>query len=121
MKFSQLKILLKEVVKEAIQEEFKEILLEAIKTPRGNGILSNPQPTQPIEVANPIPIQESVIPTNREDIRASYDNIMNETEISMNSTDVGKFSPQPGMDVANGTLPKGDVDIGQITAMLNGG
>ena len=34
MKLSQLKIIVKEAVKEAIQEEMKDILLEAVRVPK---------------------------------------------------------------------------------------
>jgi hypothetical protein len=52
MKSAELKKMIKDSVKEAIQEELKDILLEAVKTPRTSNVgvvqeSSTPQPPTP--------------------------------------------------------------------------
>ena len=51
--------------------------------------------------------------------RAAYQNILGDTAASFNSSNAQSFVPQSGMDVANGTLPPGEVDMSQIMGLMN--
>ena len=47
------------------------------------------------------------------------ENILGDTAASFNSSNAQTFRPQAGMDVANGTLPPGEVDLSQIAGLMN--
>jgi len=117
MKSSQLKTLIKEAVKEAIQEELKDILLEAVKTPK---VLTQPtyaQPTQVVEHQQPQQPQQPQM--SAEEKRASYANILGETGAQFTSANVPQsFTPKPGFDTSNGTLPTGEVDMSMIAGLM---
>ena len=42
-----------------------------------------------------------------------------DTSATFNSSQAQSFQPQAGMDVANGTLPSGEVDMSQIMGLMN--
>ena len=91
MKLTELKKVLKETVREVIQEELKDIILEAVKSPK---VLTT---TPIVESHNPAPSPPPTTPT-------------------MSSQEK---RPNPGMDVANGTLPEGNVGMDQIMSLMN--
>jgi hypothetical protein len=107
MKATELKKMIKEAVKEAIQEELKDILLEAVRSPK--------QVVQE-NVAMPTP-QLSSKP--KIDAKKAYMDVMNETAMNFTSKDAQTFRPQGSMDMANGTLPEGNVSMDQIMGLLN--
>ena len=115
MKSSALKSLIKEAVKEAIQEELKDILLEAIKTPKVITQLQSPTLT---EANMPQPPPQTPTMT-AEAKRAAYENILGDTATTFSSNQAQSFQPQAGMDVANGTLPTGEVNMSQIMGLMN--
>jgi len=115
MKLTELKKVLKETVREVIQEELKDILLEAVKTSK---------------VVNPTPVMESFNPTvptpspttpimSAQDKRDAYKNILGETAKGFTSNDAQTFRPNPGMDMTNGSLPTGNVGMDQIMNLMN--
>lgn len=108
MKINQLKTIVKEAVKDAIQEELKDILLEAVKSPK--------------QVIQNTPPQPESIPTkSREELRENYRNILGETAASFNSSNIGKPLQMGGnMDTTspNGKLPEGEVSMGQIMGLM---
>ena len=110
MKLNELKKIVKESVKEAIQEELKDVLLEAVRSPK--------QVVQE-NVSMPTP-QLSSKPTI--DSKKAYMDIINETALSFNSSDVRNvqnFNPnQPGTDSVNGNLPAGELSIDQISGLM---
>jgi len=114
MKSSQLKVIIKEAVREAIQEELKDILLEAVKTPK---VLTQPTYAQPAPV---VEHQQSQQPEmSAEEKRASYANILGETGAQFTSANVPQsFAPKPGFDTSNGTLPTGEVDMSMIAGLM---
>ncbi len=114
MKTSALKIIIKEAVKEAIQEELKDILLEAVKTPK----VITQAPIVPV-VENITPSLPSTHTMSAVDKREAYKNILGDTAATFNSNNVQSFQPQSNMDVANGTLPPGEVDMSQIMGLMN--
>jgi len=108
MKSTELKKMIKEAVKEAIQEELKEVLLEAVRAPKQ----SVPSPV--VENKQPIVQGKSL-----EDKRNLYEQALGETQMSFTSNDVpGGFTPQPGFDSSNGTLPQGELGLDQIANLL---
>ena len=112
MKSSELKQLIKESVREAIQEELKDILLEAVKTPKVTTIASPPH--QPV-VENQVP-QQPVM--SAEQKRTAYQNILGDMSGQFTSAQVQpKFNPTGG-DSINGSLPPGEVDMSQIAGLM---
>jgi hypothetical protein len=109
MKTTELKKFIKEAVREAIQEELKDILLEAVR---------NPKPVVVHESYTPSPTVAPSVPPITMDRRQSYMDVLGETALSFTSKDVQKFSPQ-GVDSINGSLPGGDLDMDQIMNLLN--
>jgi hypothetical protein len=115
MKLTELKKVLKETVREVIQEELKDILLEAVKTPK---VVTQ---TPVMESYNPsIPSPSPTTPVmSSQEKRDAYKNILGETAAGFNTNNVQSFRPNPGMDVANGTLPDGNVGMDQIMNLMN--
>ncbi len=54
-----------------------------------------------------------------QDKRDAYKNILGETANSFTSNDAQTFRPNPGMDMANGSLPAGNVGMDQIMNLMN--
>ena len=116
MKLTELKKVLKETVREVIQEELKDILLEAVKSPK---VITT---TPIVESISTTPINPTITtPTlSSEEKRDAYRNILGETANgTFNSNQAQSFRPNPGMDVANGSLPNGNVGMDQIMGLMN--
>ena len=113
MKASELKKLIKEAVREAIQDELKEILLEAVKSPKQ--IITE---SKNINTPTPTPQLSST------DARQKYMDVLGETALSFTSKDVPqRFNPQgSSIDTTsdNGQLPGGEVGMDQIVNLMNG-
>ena len=110
MKSTELKKLIKSAVKEAIQEELKDILLEAVKAPKAPLITESKN----MDVSLPKPTLDS---------KEKYADILNEMTTNFSSKDVPKkFQPQGSMDTtsANGQLPGGDVGMDQRMNLMTG-
>ena len=109
MKLDVLRKIIREEVKGAIQEELKDILLEAVKSPK-----------QPVmEVA---PISNNPVPTkSKEELRESYRNILGDTAANFNSSKVTQPLRVTSTDTAspNGQLPEGDVPMDMIMGLMN--
>jgi hypothetical protein len=109
MKSTDFKKLIKQAVKEAIQEELKDILLEAVRSPKQVVRESYTPPTQtPQPSYTPPPI----------DFRSKYAEVLGETAMSFTSNDVQPFRPQVS-DPVNGNLGAGEVGMDQIMSLLN--
>lgn len=109
MKIEKLKSIIKESTREVIREELKDILLEAVKRP-------SPVINETVHTPLTSPNKESV----RSNLRSSYKDILGETANTMTtSTLSGTFTPRPGLDSANGTLPDGQVSLDQISGLMN--
>ena len=113
MKASDLKRFIKESVKEAIQEELKDILLEAVRTPKQivRESYTTPTPHTPIGPG---------IPNITMDKRQAYMDVLGETALSFTSQDVTRFNPGVNADPINGQLPAGDVGMDQIMGLMGG-
>ena len=110
MKSTELKKLIKNSDKEAIQEELKDILLEAVKAPKAPLITESKN----VDVSLPTPSLDS---------REKYADILNEMSMNFTSKYVPKkFQQQGSMDTTspNGQLPDGDVGMDQIMNLMTG-
>jgi hypothetical protein len=111
MKLNELRKIIREEVKAAIQEELKDILLEAVKSPKS--VISTPEPS----------FQSS--PSNLQEQRNARMDIMNKMmarngNMNLNSSDVNTFRPTGGDTVSEGSsLPAGNVGLDQIMGLMN--
>lgn len=115
MKLKELKKILKETVREVIQEELKDILLEAVKSPK---VINATPIVESMSVTPTIPSPTSPIMSSDEK-RDAYRNILGDTANGFTSDSAQSFRPNPGMDVANGSLPNGTVGMDQILGLMN--
>ena len=118
MKSSEFKKIVKSAVKEAIQEELKDILFEAFKSQKSTTpIVENAQHNQiPNHTLSSNPPQPEV---SLADKRAKYEEALNGTQLNFTSNDVQSFNPQPGADAINGSLGGGSVSMDQITSLMS--
>jgi hypothetical protein len=121
MKLDILRKIIREEVKGAIQEELKDLLLEAIRTPK---------PVVETQTYNPTSTAGYILPStttstatvSKEQLRENYKNILGETAASFNTSQVGKPLQLNGsMDTAspNGRLPDGEVPMNMIMGLMN--
>ena len=112
MKSTDFKKIIKEAVREAIQEELKDILLEAVRSPK-QIVRESYSPTSP---AQPTVNPTFTPPTM--DFRSKYAEALGETALSFTSNDVQpSFRPQG--DPVNGNLGTGELGMDQIMGLLN--
>ena len=116
MKLTELKKVLKETVREVIQEELKDIILEAVKSPK---VISTTPIVESHNPSTPVPPTPTTPTMSSQEKRDAYKNILGETASSFNTNNAQTFRPNPGMDVANGTLPEGSVGMDQIMGLMN--
>ena len=109
MKAIDFKKLIKEAVREVIQEELKDILLEALKSPKQIVRESYSPPSTPTQPAYAPP---SI------DFRTKYAEALGETALSFTSQDA-QPSFRPHGDPVNGNLGSGEVGMEQIMNLLN--
>ncbi len=111
MKLNQLKSIIKTAVKEAIQEEMKDILLEAIKKPKQT--VSTPTvEAQPLPKEDKLKLRENMMNV-LDGMRPGANGTINAT-----SADVPMQVTGP-VDNANGQLPQGNVSMDQIMGLMN--
>jgi len=107
MKQNALKSLIKQAVREAIQEELKDILLEAVKAPKQT-VVESIQPQTVVKGPS----------MSSKEKRAAYQNILGDMQAQFTSQDVPKpFNPQGGLP--GGDLPGGEVNMDQIMGLMN--
>ena len=109
MKISELKKLIKEAVKESIQEELKGILLEALK--------SN-TPKQSIQESKTMTFTtKDITPQPSQDVlREQYLRVMDET---MNPQGLGQQYDPSAPTSMEGALPPGEVSMDQIFDLMS--
>jgi hypothetical protein len=118
MKLDVLRKIIREEVKGAIQEELKDILLEAIRSPKPQ-IIENTR----FENINAVPSIPPSPPINKEQLRESYRNILGETAASFNTSQVGRpLQLNSSIDTTspNGKLPDGEVPMDMIMGLMGG-
>jgi hypothetical protein len=122
MKPTEFKKLIKEAVREAIQEELKDILLEAVKSPKQvyaapiTETIMHSNPTVGTGISQVTNTPTSMSPEQR---RAMYEGMLGETAMSFNSNNAQTFRPNPGGDSINGQLAGGDVSMDQIMSLMS--
>ena len=120
MKISQLKKIIKESVKEAIQEEMKDILIEAVRAPKQVvREMETPTPTNPVAQTN-LPEKDKL--KLRENMMSVLDGMMPGADGTLSATSANvPLKVQGPMDTtsANGSLPDGNVSIDQIMGLMN--
>ena len=111
MKSTTFKKLIKEAVREVIQEELKDILLEAVRAPKQQ-VVENIQPQKVVE--------GPAMSSNEK--RTAYQNILGDMQTSFGTQDVAQPLQLTGnIDTAspNGQLPQGNVSMDQIMGLMN--
>ena len=130
MKPSELKSFIKEAVREAIQEELKDILLEAVRAPKAP-IIETPVGVGGYGVANTSP-SPTKSPAEK---RAMMESIMGDMRrgqdtLSFNSADARGMGMNqttlqitPGMNTSGdgSKLPDGNVGLDMIMGLMKGG
>jgi len=121
MKLDILRKIIREEVKGAIQEELKDLLLEAIRTPKQVVETQTYNPSPSTGYLSPS-TTTSTATVSKEQLRENYRNILGETAASFNTSQVGKPLQLTGtMDTAspNGRLPEGEVPMNMIMGLMN--
>jgi hypothetical protein len=121
MKTQEFKKIIKEAVREAIQEELKDILLEAVRAPKapiietpvgvgGYGTVTTTQAPQK-SAAEKRAMMESIMG----DMRRGQDTI------SLTTANLNPLQVQPGMNTTGegSALPSGNVGLDQIMALMS--
>ena len=108
MKLDALRKVIREEVKTAIQEELKDILLEAVRAPKTVVSEVKQQPVVPQQSAN-----------QKAQLREALQNTM--PDMNFNSTHVQQPLRITSTDTTgpNGQLPQGDVSMDQIMGLMN--
>jgi len=116
MKLDILRKIIREEVKGAIQEELKDLLLEAIRVPKNQS-----QPSIQRDNRMPDNYSSQFSPPSKEQLRENYRNILGETAASFNTSQVGVPLQVTSFDTAspNGKLPEGDVPMNMIMGLMN--
>ena len=108
MKQTEFEKMIKKAVREVFQEEMKEILLEAVRSPK-TVVTENIQPTK---TNIPVDIKRNL----RSMIGGEFD-----TTISANSSMAQpSYTPPPVSTIGEGSsLPSGEVSLDQIMGIMN--
>ena len=114
MKPSDFKKIIKEAVREAIQEELKDILLEAVRAPKTIVTESLKDTYAQPHLTNP----KKLSPQERQ---AMFGGILEEMQGGGAATTAyaGNFQSNGPVDAVNGALPEGSVGLDQIMALMN--
>jgi len=122
MKLNELRKVIREEVKAAIQEELKDILLEAVRSPKTVVTGTTPQQntTQALPEADKAKLRENMMGV-LDGMKPGQDTL------SFNSTDArnigGNLQVSPGMNTSGegSQLPAGNVGLDQIMGLMNKG
>lgn len=121
MKSETFKKLIKEAVREVFQEEMKDILLEAVKSPKPT-ILENDTITGGYGIPNTLTTNSGPVKQKtRQELRESYRNILGETAASFNSSHAQPFQVHGNIDPVNGEIPAGELSLDQISNIMKKG
>lgn len=114
MKPSDFKKIIKEAVREAIQEELKDILLEAVRAPKTIVTESLKDNYAQPHLSNP----KKLTPQERQSM---FGGILEEMQGGGAATTAytGNFQSNGPVDAVNGALPEGSVGLDQIMALMN--
>ena len=128
MKLSQLKSIVKDAVKEAIQEEMKDILIEAVRAPKQT-VYENRMGTPTTDVAAPSPMnpvmQTSMPDDKRMAMKENIQNVLGSMMPGANGTLSATTANVPlqmgsgDTTSPNGSLPQGNVSMDQIMGLMS--
>ncbi len=119
MKATEFKKLIKESVREVIQEELKEILLEAVRSPKTvvTGTTTVPSTSHALPDDDKVKLRENMMGV-LDGMKRGEDTM---SFTSANAQGIGNsLQVQPGMDTTNGPLPAGNVGLDQIMGLMKG-
>lgn len=116
MKTSELKKLIEESVRKVIQEELKDILLEAIKTPK-HVVRESYTPSPITYTETETPPSTFIQPTM--DLRQKYREALGETAMSFTTNDIQSQFRPTSIDPINGSLGHGELGLNQIMGLIN--
>ena len=114
MKQDALKKLIKQAVKEAMQEEIKDILLEAVRSPKQTVV-------EHVQAPRPQPSVDGPAMSSNER-RTAYQNILGDMQASFGTQHVTQPLQMTGnIDTTspNGKLPEGNVSMDQIMNLMS--
>ena len=130
MKPSELKSFIKEAVREAIQEELKDILLEAVRAPKApiqeayqmhpvtvNATTTQPQAKSPAE-------KRAMMESIMGDMRRGQDTLsFNSADARGMGVTANTLQVAPGMNTSGegSSLPAGNVGLDMIMGLMKGG
>ncbi len=119
MKLSQLKTIVKESVKEAIQEEMKDILMEAVRSPKQT-VYEHNISTPTTDVAAPTPMSTDNRMAMRENIQSVLGSMMPNASGNIKATTNSMPLQVGSVDTTspNGQLPQGNVSMDQIMGLM---
>ena len=122
MKLSQLKSIVKDAVKEAIQEEMKDILIEAVRAPKSVVYENNtttPTPMNPV-IQQPMPDDKRM--AMKENIQNVLGSMMPGANGTLSATTANVPLQMGSGDTTspNGSLPQGNVSMDQIMGLMSG-
>jgi hypothetical protein len=114
MKPSDFKKIIKEAVREAIQEELKDILLEAVRAPKTIVTESIKDTYAQPNISQPKTLSAA-------ERRNMFSGMLEKMQDGGAATTAyaGQFNPQGPVDAINGTLPEGSVGLDQIMSLMN--
>ena len=111
MKLNELRKVIREEVKSAIQEELKDILLEAVRSPKPaitENVVATPVQTQPNPEA-----QKAFRQQMMSQMMAGNGNV------NLSANDANTLAPPTGNTAAEGSaLPSGNVGLDQIMGLM---
>jgi hypothetical protein len=121
MKLSQLKSIVKDAVKEAIQEEMKDILIEAVRAPKSVVYENNtttPTPMNPV-IQQPMPDDKRM--AMKENIQNVLGSMMPGANGTLSATTANVPLQMGSGDTTspNGSLPQGNVSMDQIMGLMS--
>jgi hypothetical protein len=133
MKPSELKSFIKEAVREAIQEELKDILLEAVRAPKLP--IQEAYQMHPVSTGTSTQVTNSPPQKSATEKRAMMESIMGDMRrgqdtLSFNSADArgmgvtaNTLQITPGMNTSGdgSKLPEGNVGLDMIMGLMKGG
>jgi len=125
MKPSELKSFIKEAVREAIQEELKDILLEAVRAPKLP--IQETYQISPVAIDTTSPQLPQKSPTEKRAMMESIMGDMRRGQDTLNFTTqniaANTLQVAPGMNTSGegSSLPAGNVGLDMIMGLMKGG
>ena len=118
MKIDSLKKLIKEAVREVIQEELKDILLEAVKSPKT--VVQETYAGKPVYNPQPVMATSTVNHDLRRNLRSMIGGEFDATITANSSHAQPAYTPPPVSTIGEGSsLPGGEVSLDQIMGIMN--